>query len=36
MEAVLWGVELAAGEGPERIHVAEPTGAWLDDPNVTN
>lgn len=30
------GAELAAGEGPERIYVVEPTGAWSDDPNVTD
>ncbi|MFF2322840.1 NAD(+)--rifampin ADP-ribosyltransferase [Agrobacterium sp. NPDC058088] len=36
MDAAIWGAELAAGEGPERIYVVEPTGAWSDDPNVTD
>lgn len=36
MDAAIWGAELAAGEGSERIYVVEPTGAWFDDPNVTD
>lgn len=27
---------LSRGEGPERVHVVEPTGRFEDDPNVTN
>lgn len=36
MNVAAWGAELAAGEGPERIYVVEPTGPIEDDPNVTN
>ncbi|UPA28041.1 NAD(+)--rifampin ADP-ribosyltransferase [Shinella oryzae] len=36
MDAAIWGAELAAGEGRERIYVVEPTAAWFDDPNVTD
>lgn len=36
MNVGAWGAELAAGEGPERIYVVEPTGPIEDDPNVTN
>jgi Rifampin ADP-ribosyl transferase len=28
--------ELAAGEGAPRVYVVEPTGAFEDDPNVTD
>ncbi len=28
--------ELAAGEGEPRVYVVEPTGAFEDDPNVTD
>jgi len=28
--------ELAAGEGAPRVYVVEPTGAYEDDPNVTD
>ena len=28
--------ELAAGEGAPRVYVGEPTGAFEDDPNVTD
>lgn len=28
--------ELAAGEGTPRVYVVEPTGAFEDDPNVTD
>lgn len=27
---------LAKGEGPERVYIVEPTGAFENDPNVTN
>ena len=36
LEAAVWGAELAAGEGRERIYVVEPTGPIFDDPNVTD
>jgi hypothetical protein len=28
--------ELAPGDGPPRVYVVEPTGAFEDDPNVTD
>jgi len=36
LEAATWGAELAAGDGRERIYVVEPTGAYFDDPNLTD
>lgn len=36
MDAVIWGAELALGEGPERIFIVEPTGSIEDDPNLTD
>lgn len=36
LDAATWGAELAAGDGPGRIYVVEPTGALEDDPNVTD
>ncbi|WP_332642088.1 NAD(+)--rifampin ADP-ribosyltransferase [Aeromicrobium sp.] len=36
LDAAAWGAELAAGEGPGRIYVVEPTGEIEDDPNVTD
>jgi Rifampin ADP-ribosyl transferase len=27
---------LAAGEGPERVYIVEPTGSFENDPNVTD
>jgi len=36
LDAAIWGAELAAGDGPERIYVVEPTGSFIDDPNVTD
>lgn len=36
LDAAIWGAELAAGSGPERIYVVEPTGPIQDDPNVTD
>ena len=36
LDAAVWGAELAAGDGPGRIYVVEPTGAFEDDPNVTD
>lgn len=36
IDAAVWGAELAQGHGPERIYLVEPTGAFEDDPNLTD
>ena len=36
LHAATWGAELAKGEGAGRIYVVEPTGPFMDDPNVTD
>ncbi len=36
LEAAIWGAELALGDGRERIYIVEPTGAIIDDPNLTD
>jgi hypothetical protein len=36
LDAAIWGAELAAGSGRERIYVVEPTEHIEDDPNLTN
>ena len=36
LDAAIWGAELVAGSGPERIYVVEPTGPFEDDPNLTD
>lgn len=36
LEAAVWGAELAAGDGRERIYAVEPTGPIEDDPNLTD
>ena len=36
MDAAIWGAELAAGDGRERIYIVEPTGPIIDDPNLTD
>jgi rifampin ADP-ribosylating transferase len=36
LDAAVWGAELAAGEGRGRVFIVEPTGAYEDDPNVTD
>jgi len=36
LEAATWGAELARGEGRGRIYTVEPTGAFEDDPNLTD
>lgn len=36
LDAATWGAELASGEGRGRIYLVEPTGAFEDDPNVTD
>jgi len=35
LDAAIWGAELAAGDGRERIYM-EPTGPIFDDPNLTD
>ena len=36
LESAVWGCELAAGKGRERIYIVEPTGDWFGDPNLTD
>ena len=36
LDAAIWGAELAAGDGRERIYVVEPIGTIVDDPNLTD
>jgi hypothetical protein len=36
MDAAVWGAELALGDEPGRIYIVEPTGAFEDDPNLTD
>ncbi|ASS50850.1 MAG: rifampin ADP-ribosyl transferase [Candidatus Fluviicola riflensis] len=36
MDAAIWGAELAVGQGRGRIYMVEPTGAFEDDPNLTD
>lgn len=36
LDAAIWGAELAAGEGTERIYLVEPMGPVEDDPNLTD
>ncbi len=36
LDAAVWGAELSLGEGTGRIYVVEPTGAFEDDPNLTD
>lgn len=36
LEAAIWGAELAQGDARERIYVVEPTGDFVDDPNLTD
>lgn len=36
LDAAIWGAELAAGGGRERIYIVEPTGSIVDDPNLTD
>ena len=36
LESAIWGCELAAGAGRERIYIVEPTGPIEDDPNLTD
>jgi Rifampin ADP-ribosyl transferase len=36
VEGAVLAAEVAAGDGPARIYVVEPTGCFEDDPNVTD
>jgi hypothetical protein len=36
LDAAIWGAELARGESPGRIYIVEPTGPFIDDPNLTD
>jgi rifampin ADP-ribosylating transferase len=36
LDAAIWGAELAAGDGRERIYIVEPTGPIVHDPNLTD
>jgi len=36
LNAAIWGAELAFGEEPGRIYVVEATGAFEDDPDLTD
>lgn len=36
LDAAVWGAELAEGDGPGRIYLVEPTGAFENDPNLTD
>lgn len=36
LDAAIWGAELAAGDGRQRIYIVEPTGPIEDDPNLTD
>jgi len=36
LDAAVWGAELAGGDGPGRVYLVEPTGAFEDDPNLTD
>ncbi|MEA4870060.1 MAG: NAD(+)--rifampin ADP-ribosyltransferase [Christensenella sp.] len=36
VDAAIWGAELAKGSGRGRIYIVEPTGAFENDPNLTD
>lgn len=36
LDAAIWGAELAAGDGMERIYAVDPTGDIEDEPNLTD
>ena len=36
LDAAIWGCELAKGTGRQRIYIVEPTGEFVDDPNLTD
>ncbi len=35
LDAAAWGAELAVGDGPGKIYTVEPTGAIMEDPDLT-
>ena len=36
LEAAIWGAELASGGDRQRIYIVEPTGEFVDAPNLTD
>jgi len=36
LNAAAWGAELAKGKGPGRVYLVDPTGEFIDDPNLTD
>lgn len=36
LESAIWGAELALGDARQRIYIVEPTGGFVDDPNLTD
>jgi hypothetical protein len=36
LDAAIWGAELARGDSQQRIYLVEPTGAFENDPNLTD
>jgi rifampin ADP-ribosylating transferase len=36
LDAAIWGAELARDEGLGRVYIVEPTGPFVDDPNLTD
>ena len=36
LDAATWGAELAKGDGAGRIYIVQPTGSFVDDPNLTD
>jgi Rifampin ADP-ribosyl transferase len=36
LDAAIWAAELAAGGERQRIYIVEPSGAFVDDPNLTD
>ena len=36
LDAAAWGAEFAVGDGAERIYIVEPTGPFVDDPDLTD
>ena len=36
LDAGIWGAELARGQGVGRVYIVEPTGPFVDDPNLTD
>ncbi len=36
LDAAIWGAELSQGDGRGQIYIVEPTGPFVDDPNLTD